>query len=194
MDAFLVAFIIVITVLYLVQPKYIKIKSEEDGKTYLVLPYTDADIAAEYLAKINENIGRLIRKLKLKYGRQHFMVGAIADNYNPDVLVEHFPSFRERHVAFTKNKGDEIHICIRSPKGELEDFNTVMFVSLHELAHISIEPYGHPEEFWIAFRWILREAVYARIYEPVNYFIHPVYYHKEHIEYTPLFDKSIEKY
>lgn len=196
MDAFLIAIIIVLIILLLLflRPRYIKIKSQGDGKTYMVLDYKDSSRAAEYLAKINENMGVFIRQLKIKYGRDHVMVNSIANNYNPDVLVEHIPNFREPHIAFTRNKGDEIYVCLRDLHGNLEDFNTVMFVTLHELAHISIEPFGHPEEFWIAFKWILREAIYVDIYEPINYFTNPTRYHNVFIDYTPLFDKAIEKY
>jgi hypothetical protein len=40
----------------------------------------------------------------------------------------------------------------------------MMFVVLHELAHLSTESIGHTDEFWNNFRWILEEAINIGIY------------------------------
>ena len=40
----------------------------------------------------------------------------------------------------------------------IHDINTLTFVFIHELAHISIPYDGHPPEFWEAFRLLLIDS------------------------------------
>ena len=44
------------------------------------------------------------------------------------------------------------------------DINTMMFVVLHEMAHLATESIGHTSEFWENFKWILEESINIGIY------------------------------
>ena len=61
------------------------------------------------------------------------------------------------------NKGEEIILCLRN-KNSLVDINTMMFVVLHEFAHLATESIGHTTEFWDNFKWILEESINIVIY------------------------------
>ena len=52
---------------------------------------------------------------------------------------------------------------------ELVDMNTMMFVALHELAHVMTISIGHTTEFWDFFRYILSHAIHWKLYTPVNF-------------------------
>ena len=55
-----------------------------------------------------------------------------------------------KYTSYSLNKGEKIALCIRK-KGEAKEFiedNTIMFVAIHELAHIMTESVGHEPEFW----------------------------------------------
>jgi hypothetical protein len=66
------------------------------------------------------------------------------------------------------------------------DENTVMFVILHEMAHLMTESIGHLPEFWSNFRRILGDAVRVGIYRPVNYAHTPMPYCGKMITDSPI--------
>jgi predicted metal-dependent hydrolase len=83
-------------------------------------------------------------------------------------------------TSYSENKGQKIVVCLRDkknpPKYPLIDKNTVMFVMLHEMAHLMTETIGHTQEFWSNFKRILGDAVQIGIYQQVNYAHSPVDY------------------
>jgi hypothetical protein len=79
-------------------------------------------------------------------------------------------------------------VCIRekTPPYTFVDENTVMFVLLHEMAHLMTTTIGHTPEFWANFKRILHDAIQAGIYTPINYSKHPVLYCGMTITDSPL--------
>jgi hypothetical protein len=196
MSLYIIAYIIIIVILiiYLRTKQNLILVRGSDGKKFYVIDMPDSKKAAEFLSTININISRLLFALKQNHGRTHPMVAAIIGRYNPDVLTEHRPNVFNSSVAYTTNKGEELYICLRNwnKGGELCDFNTIMFVALHELTHIAIKPWGHPTSFWAAFKWVLNDAVRIGIYKPIDYSISPVTYcDGMEIAYNPMFDTKL---
>ena len=62
-------------------------------------------------------------------------------------------------------------MCVRKKDNprKLEDSNTMIFVLLHELAHLMSEKYGHGEEFQNNFSFITKKAVEQGIYKYQNF-------------------------
>jgi hypothetical protein len=79
-------------------------------------------------------------------------------------------------------------VCLRdkAPPFALADTNTVMFVILHEMAHLMTTTVGHTPEFWANFRRILQDASSIQIYRPVNYARSPTEYCGMTITDSPL--------
>jgi hypothetical protein len=72
----------------------------------------------------------------------------------------------EGDSAYTENK-ETITLCLVDPDTNVEyDFNTVMYVALHELAHMVSKSQGHGEEFRDNFAKLLRDAAIKGIYDP----------------------------
>lgn len=70
------------------------------------------------------------------------------------------------HGAYTENK-TEIFLCIEDPTtGKMFPFNQLMYVALHELAHVVNKEYGHGEQFRETFRDLLAAATQQGIYDP----------------------------
>ena len=68
----------------------------------------------------------------------------------------------------------------------------MMFVSLHELAHIMTKSIGHDnDEFWSNFKFILTNATELGIYKNVDYRQEPEEYCGMMITDSPLNDSSI---
>lgn len=127
-------------------------------------------------------------------------ISLILQNYNPDLLVENDPLFTFGDKTYTLNF-KRIAICIRHKNWSFYDFNTLMFVFLHELAHTGTHPKylinngrrdNHPPMFWRVFKFILREAVEFGVIVPIRYSTeNSVDYCGIPIQNNPLFDDTI---
>ena len=95
------------------------------------------------------------------YGTSDNRVEMLKDNYKPDRLSEGVDT--PGYTSYSVNKGEQIVLCLRN-KDALVDINTMMFVVLHEFAHLATESIGHTEEFWTNFKWILEESTNIGIY------------------------------
>jgi hypothetical protein len=62
----------------------------------------------------------------------------------------------------------------------------MMFVALHEMAHLATESIGHTPEFWKNFKWLLGEAVKINIYTSQDFNNKPVEYCGVKITDNPL--------
>ena len=91
---------------------------------------------------------------------------------NGMVLQENAPN--GKYTSYTVNKGDEIALCLRSKKnGKLHDLNLVMYVVIHELAHVACPEIDHTELFKKIFIFLLQIAIMLKIYKRENYQISP---------------------
>ena len=105
-------------------------------------------------------------------------------NFDPDNISE---STQYSKYFYSENKGEKIVFCISSKKtNELENYNILMFVALHELGHLMSESIGHTEEFWRNFKFLLQEAVKIGIYIKDDFDKNPVEYCGTNITDTPL--------
>jgi hypothetical protein len=160
--------------------------------------------AAEILYNVDNNIITLINKMTKKYHdnklnlspKKYKIVKSIIHktqkNYKSHSLKENFPSTPGKDVSFNINKGDHISLCLRdfnNPKN-FHEFNDIMFVAIHELAHSCTKSYAHTDEFWYNFKFLLENAIEFGIYKFVNYNKYPVNYCSMAITYTPLIDPS----
>lgn len=75
---------------------------------------------------------------------------------------------RGSDIAYSLNKRS-IHICLRNPDGDLEKMNTAMYVLLHEAAHVASDKYGHGDDFWDNFRFLLEVAEELGMYRYQNF-------------------------
>jgi len=191
---------------YLVDPeiKYtLKTKAvvANDGNKYKVHNYGDSTTAANILSTINNVLIELISYLKNKYNvkvdnnysnSNYLAVKKILMRYNPDNLIENSPN-DNTDTSYTLNKGSIIAFCLRE-KGSnnyIHDIDTLIFVAIHELAHMAIDEDGHPPKFWTMFKWLLMEAEMGKIYFSKNYNIHPIHYCGMEVNYNPRFDDSL---
>jgi predicted metal-dependent hydrolase len=115
-------------------------------------------------------------------------VGRFLARFQPDVFIENDMSSKD--TSYSENKGEKIVVCLRDktkpPTYPLIDENTVMFVMLHEMAHLMTETIGHTQEFWTNFKRILHDAVKLGIYTQVNYAQSPVPYCGMQITDSPI--------
>lgn len=157
------------------------IKSTIDDRVYMVAKLPDSLDAANFLAKININIQKLIDHCK-HINKTNFK--RLKELYNPNSLFELVD--KSKYTAYNVNKGEEIAICIRDKNNKLlDDMNSCMFIIIHELAHIMTITEQHTPEFWDNMRQLLEKAEDCNVYKPVNYFKYPKYYCNQLIKETP---------
>ena len=83
----------------------------------------------------------------------------LVDNFNPDNFSENTPD--SKYTSYSVNKGEKIVFCIRDEDDEetLVQENIMMFVSIHELAHLMTKSVGHGPDFWTNFKILLKIAI-----------------------------------
>lgn len=147
------------------------VTSSLDNKAYLVRkmpPGTasqhNSQAAADMLANINMRNKALIKHMYDNRQRDDFknkksQIEYLKSNYNENAISESSPN--NKYTSYSINKGEKIVFCLRDkkPPFNLVDLNTVMFVSIHELAHLMTKAIGHPPEFWVNMRSLLKESI-----------------------------------
>jgi len=151
------------------------VKSDVDGRDYLVKNLPDSQAAANLLGQTNKNCMTLIDHMVKTYP-DDADVKRLKSNYDPDSLSE--GNDNSSYTSYSVNKGEQIVFCLRSRDGKdkIVDQNTVMYVAVHELAHLMTKEIGHTTTFWNNFKRLLTEAVAINLYSKVDYGKTPVEY------------------
>jgi len=195
MKDFTVFFVILIiaTVLYIylerrsLEVSYVKSKK---GDTFLVRKSDDQKDAADLLGNICINIDFLIEHLLKNTDKYNdkYQPGILRfkDNFNKEKVYEN-TNHQKSSTSYSINKGEKIIFCIRQKDTQqLLDINTMMFVAIHECAHLMSESVGHNKEFWDNMVFLLKESEKCNVYKYINYSKKPQEYCGMIINDTPL--------
>lgn len=159
-----------------------KVTSEINHKEYYVRKLEDKQRAANILGKLTVDLNSLINNVK---DDSRDGVDRLYKRFNSDIITENIPG--STYIAYSVNKGDELSICIRDRKtNQFLDYNTTVFVAIHELAHIMSKSQGHTEEFWLNMKYLLIKASEIGIYNNVDYSKNPTTYCGQEINSTPM--------
>ncbi len=125
------------------------------------------------------------------YKRQ--IVNMMLRNYNPEAIVETDPE-TSSDTSYTVSKGKILYVCLREKKApfRLQNTNDILFVLLHELAHMGNNTWGHGKAFWTVFKFVLQEANNCGIYDPIDYSRDPRPYCGLTINYSPYYDGNLQ--
>lgn len=190
------------------------VQSRYDGRQYRVhLRHKGADQAADRLAFLHEKSIKLMAALRRKYAvagsmgdkfpQRRAIAANILNRYDPDQLSESSPKNPEGDTSYTLDKGALLALCLRekdpSRTGDpdthdLHDSLTLLFVIVHELAHLGVDSTDHPPEFWQCFKFLLSECSQADIVPGgrwPNYQRDPVRYCGLTVDYNPYFDSLV---
>jgi len=173
---------------------HIFVMSTVDGKKYFVRDLVDKQIAADTLANVSMRMNTLVEKLVKKYRRSDTRVNRLHDIYlNKTELSESIPL--KGITSYTLNKKN-MRLCVRArdSHNKIIDVNTILFVALHELAHIATVSIGHTDDFWENFRWILAHAIDYNLYDYVDYAKHKQRYCGIYITDTPFKLHELDKH
>lgn len=168
LDVFII-FVITLLLVMFIQNHYGEVeyvKSNLDNRHYLVRKLADAQDAADYLADINKRLVKLIRHMIAKFPDNEDVI-RMYKNYNVNALSE--GSLESGYTSYSVNKGEKVVLCIRQKDRSFVDKNVIMYVAIHELAHIMTKEVGHPDSFWRNFKFLLEEAMKIKLYIKVDY-------------------------
>jgi len=179
--------------------------------------YADAGEAIDAMRELDLRMLRILAHLRRKYmigaadeelaGRREALSGPGAEDkrrivenvvrrFNYEELYENRPPPDGIDTAYSLMKGAKIKVCLRDRDRQRQfiDPNLIVFVMIHELAHIgAYDVWGHPPRFWRIFKFLLREAVESGAYKPVDFGRHgPANYCGLTLASNPLFDPLIE--
>lgn len=165
----------------------IYVRADLDGNLYLVRNVEDKERAANLLASVRQKLQRLVDYNVQKYPVED-KVARLKAKFRPENIEE--SEAGSNYTSYSVNKGEKIVFCIRSKDKEarLEDENLLIFVAIHELAHIMTKSTGHTDEFWDNFRFLLKEAIKLGIYKRHDFRRNPEKYCGTKITDSPLDD------
>mgnify|MGYP006083607405 FL=1 len=164
-------FVIIVTIIIFIQSlnnELTYVVSLLDNRKYLVRNDDRKQESADYMSKIYQNINILY-----EYCTTHIAdderIKRLIKKYNPNNISESMKS--SIYTSYSVNKGQKLVICIKEKDIEetLIDLNTIMFVVIHELAHIITKSIGHTEEFWDNMRYLLKISIKVGIYNNIDY-------------------------
>lgn len=152
----------------------VPIVSSNDKKIYLVRNEKNNKQAANILSKLNKDAKLLVDKLIKNYPNDK-PIKRLHSKYMPNRI--HETPQTSKFTSYSVNKGKHLYLCIRDKKkSQFEDYNTLLYVVIHELAHIMSESIGHTPEFWSNFKFLLKKAIEYNIYKYENYKSNPQSY------------------
>lgn len=148
-------------------------------KGYYVQDRPDKQEAADTIRQIVNSLNRLILELheeRERYDEEHReYIDALYAQMDHIVFRESDEG--SEATSYSVNKGEEIVFCIRSKKtGRIQDMNVLMYVAIHELAHVACPEVGHTPLFFEINRFLLKKAVELGIYRVDDYQRAPVEY------------------
>lgn len=181
-----IKFLIIVTLLgviiYLIKRQRSSLKlttSDIDGKMYWVRDLEDKKRAANMLAKIRYNINKLRNHLVKNiddYPKMRPYIKQMDRKIRYTRFSESTPE--SVYTSYSVNKGEQIVFCLRSKyyKNKMHKLNLVMYVTLHELAHVACPEYGHTKLFKKIFAFLTNVAIEHNIYERIPFDENPTEY------------------
>lgn len=185
MDTSWIIVFILILIIIIVCMKYKKndvvyVKSHIDGQYYLVRELPDKQQASNLLATIKKNI---------------MAISDYLHNSNTDSFRAYKPYIQQLHkriknvvvlesstdnvyTSYSVNKGEQIVFCLRSRKinNKLHKINLLMYVVLHEMAHVACPEYNHTPLFKKIFAFLTTVAINIGLYKKIDFERNPAEY------------------
>lgn len=144
------------------------VESRVDKRKYVVRNLPDKQIAADLMGTLNKRMAALIKHMRSKYPGSKD-VKRLAHNFNPENVSE--SGKNDAFTSYSVNKGERLVFCLRSRDegAELQDDNLLMYVAIHELAHLMTKDVGHTNTFWKNNRLLLTEAINIGVYKKIDF-------------------------
>ena len=183
MDYFktLIIIVLIIIILYFIISKIVfynkseYLKSNTNDKYYLVKDTKNKYNKVELIDKLFNSLNVLLEELKnSNYDFKDINIEEIQEKIKNSEILE---NITDSDTSYTVNKEEKIILCLADRENDnLYSYNLLMYVLIHELAHILNTTYGHDDNFKKTFRFILEKAIELNLYTYEDYKNNPVNY------------------
>jgi len=178
---FLVCFIFIFKYLYYNEVCYVE---AFDSQTYLVRNLPDKDNAAQMLGDLRNKLLNFVDVLVENIEQEAMSIPKDdnKDSKEDEDLKEYYKyvkmiqkklpnsiikesSANSEYTSYSINKGEELVFCLRSKiDNKLHNINEIMYVAIHEIAHIGCPEIGHTPLFKKINKFLLEQAVKKNLY------------------------------
>lgn len=153
--------------------KLIKVRSDIDSKFYIVRDEETKQRASNMLGRIRKNIltltNYLVQNRDSKYKHMAPYIDQLSSRIKSVKISESDGS--SKYTSYSVNKGEELVFCLRSKKGIniMHELNLVMYVALHEIAHIACPEFGHTPLFKKIFTFFTKISAKIGVYKIIPF-------------------------
>ena len=150
------------------------------GTKFLVYKDQKKQEKADLLGQVVKNMfilkNHLVKNQNTLIGYETY-IEQLKNNFNETRTSIYETDNESDLTSYSVNKGEELSFCLKSKQtGKLHDINLIMYVALHEMAHIACPEIGHGELFKKIFKKLTEEAISIGIYTKTNFSEAPVEY------------------
>jgi len=150
------------------------VKSTVDNREYEVRDLSDSLDAANMLADISDKLTKLVEHV-VSSNPDREGIQQLKRNFNSRNIIENTPG--GQYTAYSVNKGEQLALCLRDAKDDtFIELNLIIFVAIHEIAHVMTDEVGHTKKFWNNMRYLLEEGEKIGVYKPEDYSKNPKMY------------------
>jgi len=135
-----------------------------------------ADLLSEIITRMFKLRNNLISNKK-NFPEFQKYIELLESNFNNDrtKIYENDPN--SELTSFSVNKGEEVAFCLKSKRsGKLHEVNLLLYVAIHEMAHMACPEIGHGNLFKKIFNFLTLQAIEQGIYVKEDYSANPVEY------------------
>lgn len=179
----IIMFLSIVFVFIFIHSSEVSFQESFSGEQYLVRNLDDKDKAADMLSKMKTRLKNLVDYVDQNCEINNSERSKFIKPYNKIIKNKfNFILFREstdssKFTSYSINKGEEIVFCLRSmPDNELHDINELMYVAIHEIAHVGCPEIGHTPLFKKINLELLKYAIECDVYRYKNYNTMPEQY------------------
>jgi len=178
-ETFILILLIMFIIIYKLKYKSPIIAIEAfNNQAYLVNDLPDSLDAANLLAKIMLTMDKLITRIIADYDAGLLKTSLDIEYINyvrtikkrlPFVKISENPT-DSQYTSYSVNKGEELVFCIRDKRDfKLHKINELLYVAIHEIAHIGCPEIGHTPLFQKINLYLLEKAICYKLYEYIDY-------------------------
>lgn len=175
MEQEIIVIVLVAIIIYLVYS--IKntglVHAEFDGQIYMVQEHKDKNKAVDLLIKLKDDLGIVAQKsldrAKQENNKPYIEYITIITKKLNTVFIREVEK-DSPYTSYSVNKGEELVFCLRNKETfEFYDYNKILYVAVHEIAHIGCPEVGHTKLFFELNRYLLETAQQIGLYSYNDY-------------------------
>ncbi len=172
----IITFLSIVLIFIFIHASEVSFHEAFTGEHYLVRNLDDKDKAANTLANMKTKLKTLVEHTIKKCENTTTDSSTFIKPYINTINNKfNFIIFREstdnsQFTSYSINKGEEIVFCLRSKENnKIHDINELMYVAIHEIAHVGCPEIGHTPLFKRINKELLKYAIECNMYSYKDY-------------------------